>query len=124
MKKVLVAIIFPVIVLSLSLLASGQAAPGSLDDQLTTAASNGDTALVQQLLEKGAHIEAKNAFGNPALVLAAYRGYTEVVKLLLEKGANIEATVPSGNTSLIIAAANGRTEVVKLLLGERANIEA
>jgi hypothetical protein len=59
MKKALVALIFPVIVFSLSHLAACQAASNSLDNQLITAAGNGDVAQVQKLLDQGANIEVK-----------------------------------------------------------------
>jgi len=58
MKKVLVAIILLVIVLSLSHLAAGQAGSSSLDTDLIQAAHRGDAAAVQQLLQKGANVEA------------------------------------------------------------------
>jgi tetratricopeptide (TPR) repeat protein len=122
MKKVLVTILFSTILL-LRLLAAGQAAPGSLDDQLLTAARTGDTAKVQQLLDKGANIEAKNEYGSTALVLAARDGQIEVVRLLLNKGANIEAKDKDDYTALLLSAIRGNTEVVKLLLDKGANIE-
>jgi ankyrin repeat protein len=123
MKKVLVAVILPVVVLSLSLLAAGQATSG-LDTQLLEAAKAGDAAAVQQLLQKGAHIEAKDDYGDTALIVAAEKGHSDVVKLLLEKGANIEAKNEVGATALIMAAAYGKTDMVKLLLEKGANFNA
>src|SRR5208337_2256856 len=99
MKKVLVTIIFSTILL-LSRLAAGQAAPGSLDEQLINAAGKGDTAAVQQLLRQGANIEAKNSNDWTALRWAAIEGQIDVVKLLLDKGANIEAKNGAGYTAL------------------------
>ncbi|MGA3125615.1 MAG: ankyrin repeat domain-containing protein [Candidatus Korobacteraceae bacterium] len=124
MKKVLKAIFLSAVVLSLSLLAAGQATPGSLDDQLIQAEGNGDSAAVQQLLQKGAHIEARDPHGNTALAWAAKYGRTEVVKLLLDRGANIEAKDGDGWTPLMVAAVHGNTNVVKLLLDKGANIAA
>ena len=123
MKKVLKAGILSVMVLSLSLLAAGQAAPGSLDDQLIQSARNGDTAAVQQLLQQGANIEAK-PYGDAALPVAAGFGHVDVVKLLLDKGANIETKDRNGWTPLELAIAYGRPGVVNLLLEKGANPEA
>ena len=72
----------------------------SLNDQLIAAATNGDAAGVQQLLQKGANIEAKDNLGWTPLIWAAYQGHTEVVNLLLEKGANLEAKGNKGQTAL------------------------
>lgn len=122
MKKILLVVILPAILLSLSHLAAGQAS-SSLDQDLIKAAENGDVAQIQQLLVKGADIEAKNGSGYPALVLAAQNGHTDAVKLLLEKGANIEAHSGNGYTALHNAAGNGHIDVLKLLLDKGAKIE-
>ncbi len=72
-------------------MAAGQAAPTaslpslSLDDQLISAATYGDASTVEQLLQKGAHIEAKDNLGWTPLIWAAYQGRTDVVNLLLEE---------------------------------------
>ncbi|HME59147.1 MAG TPA: ankyrin repeat domain-containing protein [Terracidiphilus sp.] len=123
MKNVVITILFPTILL-LSRLAAGQAAPGSLDDQLISAAQSGNTAMVQQLLDKGANIEARDGYGETVLIRAAEFGGAEVVKLLLDKGANIDARGKYGDTALIRAAGQGKADVVKLLLERGANIGA
>jgi len=125
MQKAIVTILISTILL-LSRLAAGQAAPGSLDDQLIQAAKNGDTAAVQQLLNKGANIEATNQYSETPLHLAVEHGHSDVVKLLLEKGANIETRDDklSNSTPLLEAVDRGNTDIVKLLLDKRANIEA
>jgi len=91
---------------------------------LITAVENGDTEVVQLLLDKGADIETENYDGSTALIWAAANGHTEVVKLLLDKGANIQARNVHGHTALVMAAAYDRTEVVQLLLDNGADIEA
>ena len=97
MKRILASIILPAILFSCSHLAAGQAASGSLDDELLQAAGNGDTATVEQLLSKGAKIEAKDPNGRTALLLAASNGKPDVARVLLDKGANIEATDIGGS---------------------------
>jgi ankyrin repeat protein len=115
-------------VLSLSHLAAGQAGSNSLDDQLIQAVGHGDTAAIQQLLEKGANIEAGQRYTVTPLMLAVENDLTEVAKLLLDKGANIEAkggvSPYGGRTALVFAAISGDVEITKLLLDKRANIEA
>jgi ankyrin repeat protein len=124
MKKVLVSILSLAIILSLSQLAAGQTGANSQNNPLLQAAAQGNTAVVQQLLDKGANIESKDKNGYTALILAAVFNNTEVVKLLLARGANIEAKNNDGNTALIWAAFKDKLEVVKLLLANGANINA
>ncbi len=115
MKKVLVSILFLAAVLSLSHPAASQAGSNSLNDQLLLAAEDGDTAAVQQLLDKGANIEATDKLGRTALIKAAIVGKTEVIKLLLDKGANIEAKDQDGTTALGWAKVFAWDETAKLL---------
>ena len=75
------------------------------------------------LLEKGAEVEAKSAFGQTPLSWAARGGHEGVVKLLLEIGAELEAVDNDGQTPLSWAAENGHEAVVKLLLEEGAELE-
>jgi len=86
MKNVLVSTLVFAIALSWGHPAAGQAAAGSLNDQLIQAAKSGDKAVVQQLLAKGANIEAKDKDGFTALIWAAYGDHPDTVTLLLEKG--------------------------------------
>ncbi|KAM7209925.1 hypothetical protein V8F06_014692 [Rhypophila decipiens] len=91
---------------------------------LSYAAEKGHEAVVQQLLEKGADIEAKSNSGQTPLSWAAEKGHEAVVQQLLEKGADIEAKSNSGQTPLSWAAENGHEAVVQQLLEKGADIEA
>ena len=66
-------------------------------------------------MEIGANIDAKNGFGETALVSANRYRHTKIVSLLLEKGANINAKTNNGYTALHLAARGGHTEIVSLL---------
>jgi hypothetical protein len=63
---------------------------GDANEELLAASRSGDLAAVRQLIEKGAAIEAKTAWGQTPLYLAAMNGHEEVVRLLLEKGAGAD----------------------------------
>ena len=119
MKKVLVSIFTIAMVLSWNHPAAGQAG-SSLNDQLIQAATNGDTATVQQLLDQGANIEAKAENGGTALIWAANEGKTGVMKLLLEKGANIDAS-NDGITVLSLAEKNDNPAAAELLRAHGAH---
>lgn len=60
------------------------------NEDLLEASRSGDLAAVKQLIEKGAAIEAKTAYGQTPLYLAAMNGHEEVVRFLLEKGASAD----------------------------------
>ena len=114
---------------------------------LHAAAENGQTAVAELLIEKGADIEAAysglsmkermeelwsgtrgDAFPPPAwatrpLHLAASYGHKDVVELLIAKGARIEARDTGGATPLLAATRNGHKDIVVLLLARNAQIE-
>jgi len=60
------------------------------NEDLLDAARRGDLAAVKALVEKGAAIESKTAYGQTPLYLAAMSGHEPVVQFLLEKGATTE----------------------------------
>jgi ankyrin repeat protein len=103
-------------VLAAAMLLTGCASP------LKQAAMRGDTTQVQQLLDKGVDVNAKDSNGETALMEAAGNGHTEVVKQLLAKGADVNAKSSYGYTALLYAADKGHTECVGLLLDGGANI--
>lgn len=118
---------------------------------LIIAARAKHTELAKRLLQRQAALEARNRYGETALMLAAangdqelvgamvaqgakvnlngwnpliyaaWQGRTETVKFLLDKGADIDAVSPSGISALMMAAREGHYDTVKLLLWEVAN---
>lgn len=101
---------------------------------IQAAASRGDTALVEQLLHKGADINqrAYHYFGRTALQAAcewdahSIAHKIKIIRYLLEKGAEVNAPPAriGGLTALQIAARNGNMEVALLLVQAGANPNA
>jgi ankyrin repeat protein len=92
---------------------------------LLWAAENGHEAVVRQLLEHKADINAKTNNNRwTALYVAAESGHEAVVRLLLEHKADVEAKNNYGETALHRAARNGHEAVVQLLLDHKADVEA
>lgn len=85
---------------------------------LRNAATTAPLDLLQALINAGADVNAKDAWGMTALMYAAQSDYAEPdrVKLLLDHGADINARDNKGETALRIARRKGDTAVVKLLL--------
>ena len=70
---------------------------------------------MQNLLDKGADVNAKSIGGLTVLMHASLKGHHDAVKLLLDKGSDVNATAAEGLTALMMASKKGHSEVVKLL---------
>lgn len=88
------------------------------DEALRSAAAYGHSAIVTLLLDQGADVHANN---DKALQWAASNGHRETVLILLGRGADLHA---ENDHAFRWAASNGRREVVALLLDHGANIHA
>ena len=108
------------------------------------AARSGNPDVVQQLLGRGANVNARAARGQTALMWAVAQKHPEVVKVLLASGADIQArsdawsqveavsphghpdynrAIPYGsNTPLMFAARVGDLASARLLLAAGANV--
>ncbi len=67
-----------------------------VQDSLHAAVKRNDTAAVQQLLERGAEIDAMDADGLTPLMLACMNQQEENIRLLVQAGANTDAKNPRG----------------------------
>jgi hypothetical protein len=65
---------------------------------LMLAARSGVAALVTELLERGAAVQATNAWGDAALVYSAEKGFTEITKALILAGADVDALDKHGQS--------------------------
>jgi len=72
--------------------------------------------IVQALLEAGADVNAKDTYGETALLEAvvSWRSH-DFVKALLEAGADLNAMDNDDKTALMLADEHGHTEIVQLL---------
>jgi hypothetical protein len=94
----------------------------ALDEELLEAARKGNLPAVQQLVAKGANLEAKSPYGQTPLYFAARNGHADVVRFLLGKGAKIDVRDTFYKMSLVGAAADkGGIDVVSALLEAGAN---
>ncbi|KAM7008962.1 cyclin-dependent kinase 4 inhibitor B [Tautogolabrus adspersus] len=96
----------------------------TLEDELTTAAANGNTADVEDLLRRGAQVNGLNKYGRSAIQVMMM-GSTPVARLLLTQGANPNvADRSTEHTPLHDAARMGFLDTVRLLVEFRANPHA
>lgn len=91
---------------------------------LMIAARAGATALVMELLERGADPNSVNANGGTPLMFAAISGNSLIVEELLGRGAKVNAAGSNGWNALMVASAKGYPETVEMLLDSGADINA
>jgi serine/threonine-protein phosphatase 6 regulatory ankyrin repeat subunit B len=86
------------------------------------AANDGHLDICRLLIDKGAHLEAKDINGWTPLILASWEGHIEIARLLCDRGADFEASDSRGKRPLHFAAMYGDISVVKELIEVR-NVE-
>jgi len=95
-----------------------------MNERLFESCGLGDVKTVKELLDAGADIETRCAWGSTPLTWACVHGNTEIVKLLLERGSCINVKNNSNWTPLLYACLNWKKEVIMLLLEYGADINA
>ncbi len=99
----------------------------SFKNALLTAAEKGQSKIVGQILEAGAHVNVEDSSGHAPLDIASRRGHIEVVRVLLENNAgeyiflNTYSFCTVRCRSLYYASCNGHVQIVKLLLKNGAS---
>jgi ankyrin repeat protein len=92
--------------------------------------NSGRLGIVELLLARGAHVDARDKTKKTALMSAAggmmigdsAEGNPAMVRLLLDKGADVNAKDSFGKTALIYAAAAGNLGTAQLLMARGADI--
>jgi uncharacterized protein len=91
------------------------------DPALVVAVRAGNAATLDVLLQTRANVNARNRFGDTALMVAALGGRLDLVKSLRTHGAEINQR---GWNALIYAATGGHDAVVTYLLAQGADIDS
>src|SRR5579871_30481 len=104
-----------------------RAAANTKDDRGITpvmyAAFAGSPEAMKFLIDKGADVNAKNAFESTALMWSVTD--MKKVRMLVEGGANVNARSKAGRTPALLAAmSDGSAEIVRLLISKGADLKA
>jgi ankyrin repeat protein len=83
---------------------------------LHAAGSRGRGEAAQELISRGARIDATAKYSKTAFLLAVENKHIKVVQLFIDKGANVNVKSEYGNTALHFAVENGDLEMVEQLL--------
>lgn len=89
---------------------------------LIHAAYRGEIPWLEELIGWGVDLEARDQFGQTALMMAAHSGQHHAITLLLKAGADVNASDPDGSTPLMFAAQHGYTDVATTLVRGGANV--
>mmetsp|Transcript_97428 Transcript_97428/g.172553 ORF Transcript_97428/g.172553 Transcript_97428/m.172553 type:complete len:146 (+) Transcript_97428:104-541(+) len=96
-----------------------------VENPLHTAACNGDTDLLRELLAAGHDPNLPNFRETPPLHMAVEAGVLDAVRVLLEHGADVNCVHGArGTTAAHVAAGSGLAEVLQLLLEAGADVDA
>jgi len=85
---------------------------------------NIDMSKVQDLIERGADVRAKDNRGETPLHFASWYNSIEIAKFLIERGADVRAKNNGGRTPLHWASKRNHIEIAKLLLDAGSDVEA
>ena len=99
---------------------------GGYRDDLFGAIGHGNTDIVQCVVDAGADVDAKDADGDPILILAIGHGNVEMVRIIVSDGqANVDAKDADGDPILIRAIGHGNAEMVRIIVSDgQANVDA
>lgn len=90
---------------------------------LMQAAYRGSPALVAELLQAGARVDAENNDGSRPLWLACVGDDPEIVALLIAAGADLDHKNVNGSTALMYAASAGKSKALKVLIDAGADLD-
>jgi ankyrin repeat protein len=100
------------------------AGTAAADERLIGAAARGETAVLRQLLDAGAEVNARDSRGRNAVLAATQGGQVEAARLLIERGADVNAQDDIRDSAFLLAGARGHTEIVRLALAAKADLKS
>lgn len=93
-----------------------------LKQEWRKAAVAGNEASVTRLLEAGQDVDAKDRYGQTALMLAATHGHDDVVRVLLAHGAETNVTAKFGLSALMLAVVNRHVGIARQLVDAGSDV--
>ena len=93
-----------------------------MDAAWEEAIKRGDVQIVLDLLGQGTEVDARDRYGNTALMLAAHAGHRDIVETLIAHRANLNVTAKFGLSALMLALVAGHAEIAHLLAKAGADL--
>lgn len=94
-----------------------------MSPEFENAASSGDVLALETLLNAGADVDARDRYGQTALMIAARHGHLVAVEALLRRGASMNVTAKFGLSALMLAIVAGHEAIAKALVRAGADLE-
>lgn len=104
-------------------MAPGIATPIAVRPEFERAATSGDVLALETLLQAGADVDAKDRYGQTALMLAAHGGHLVAVEALLRRGANPDVTAKFGLSALMLAIVAGHEAIACAFVRAGADLD-
>lgn len=92
-----------------------------MEHEWQQAVQRGDLEALRRLLAQGQNINARDRYGQTALMLAARDGQSEMVTLLVQHEALLDHTAKYGLSALMLAVISGHAGIVKILVNAGAD---
>jgi ankyrin repeat protein len=93
-----------------------------MDAAWEDATKRGDVKVVLELIGRGTDVNARDRYGQTALMLAAQAGHREVVEILVGHRVNLNITAKFGLSALMLALVAEHVEVARLLAKAGADL--
>jgi len=86
------------------------------------AVKRGDIHTVRDLVGRGMDVNARDCYGQTALMLAAHAGHLEIVETLITQRADLNVTAKFGLSALMLALITGHRDIAHLLTKSGADL--
>lgn len=93
-----------------------------MDTAWENAIKRGDAHTVRDLIERGMDVNARDRYGQTALILAAHAGHREIVETLMAHRADLNVTAKFGLSALMLAIIAGHADIALLLAKSGADL--
>lgn len=90
-------------------------------DDWRRAAIAGDLPRIERLLAQGVDVDARDKYGQTALMLAAMHGRAEVARVLVDHGGDLDVTAKFGLSALMLAVINRHEAIARRLVDAGAD---
>lgn len=93
-----------------------------MDKVWENAVREGDPVQVYDLIAAGADVNAKDKYGQTAIMLASLNGHTDVVQFLVDAHAELNMTAKYNLSALMLAVINHHDHIVRILVDAGADL--